>query len=291
MFRTASRLEGMNANAEAIEAWNTVLFDKFVQYRDVLVTNLGIHGNRGIERLAPHSGARVVDLGCGFGDTTIELARRVGPAGRAVGVDAAPRFIATARREAADVANAAFEVADVQDHIPGGPYDLAFSRMGMMFFASPVIALRKVRAALVSGGRLCMVVWRSKAANEGMARPEEVVRALLGDHEETDQVTCGPGPFSMASADVVGDQLTAAGFHDIAFERSDADLRLGATLDAAVQFALTLGPAGERVRLAGDRALARRDELVAAVRTALAAYERPDGVYAPSSTWIVTATA
>jgi SAM-dependent methyltransferase len=278
-------------NAEAIEAWNSVLFDKFVQFRDLLVTSLGIHGARGIDRLAPAPGDRIVDLGCGFGDTAIELARRVGPGGRVVGVDAAPRFIAAARAEASQLSNVAFEVADVQEHVPHGPYDRAFSRMGMMFFASPVMALRKIRAALVPGGRLCMVVWRSKAANEGMAVPEQAVRAVLGDHDKGDQVTCGPGPFSMASADVVSDQLTAAGFREIAFERSDAELRFGPTLDAAVEVALTIGPAGERARLAGALAIARRDELRAAVRAALAPFARPDGVHGPSSTWLVTATA
>ena len=95
----------------------------------------------------------------------------------------------------------------------------------------------------------------------------------------------------MASPDVVSDQLTAAGFREIAFERSDADLRFGATLDAAVELALTMGPAGERVRLAGDRAKARHDELRAAVQAVLAPFARHDGVYAPSSTWLVTATA
>src|SRR5215471_21354545 len=107
----------MNPNAEAIEAWNTVLFEKFVQFRDVLVTALGIHGTRGIERLAPAAGDRIVDLGCGFGDTAIELARRVGPTGRVLGVDAAPRFIAAARTEV-NAPNVTFEVADLQEHVP-----------------------------------------------------------------------------------------------------------------------------------------------------------------------------
>lgn len=278
-------------NAEAIEAWNTILFDKFVQYRELLVASLGVHGARGIDRLAPSPGARIVDLGCGFGDTTLELARRVGPAGRVVGIDAAHRFIEAARREASGVANVAFEVADVQERVPGGPYELAFSRMGMMFFASPVIALRKVRQALVDGGRLCMIVWRRKASNEFLTVAEDAVAALLGEPEKGDQVTCGPGPFSMASTDVVSDQLVAAGFRDIAFERSDAELRVGDNLDAAVDFSLTIGPAGERVRLAGEIGDARRREVEAAVRDVLVPFAREDGVYAGSSTWIVTARA
>jgi hypothetical protein len=133
-----------------------------------------------------------------------------------------------------------------------------------------------------------MVVWRSKAANEWLAIPEGAVRGVLGDPDKGDHVTCGPGPFSMASADVTSDQLAAAGFSDIAFARSDADVRLGADLDAAVEFALTVGPAGERLRFAGD---ARRHEVTAAVRAALAPYARRDGVYARSSTWLVTAAA
>src|SRR5207244_3362501 len=137
------------------------------------------------------------------------------------------------------------EVADIEAAVPGGPYDLAFSRMGTMFFASPVIALRNVRKALAAGGKLCMVVWRKKDANQCFHEAERVVRELLGDPPKQDQVTCGPGPFSMASADLVSDQLIAAGYKDITFERSDADIKIGDNLDNAVEFALMLGPAGE----------------------------------------------
>jgi len=278
-----------DGNREAIEAWNTVLFDKFVQYRRVLTAGLGVHGTRAMDLHSPAPGARVVDIGCGFGDTTIELARRVGPGGRAVGVDAAERFITAARDEARGVPNASFEVVDVEASVPGGPYDLAFSRMGTMFFAQPVFALRNVRKALAPTGQLCMVVWRKREANECLHAAELVVRELLGDPPKQDQVTCGPGPFSMASTDLVGDQLIAAGYTDIAFERSDAPVEIGSNVDEAIRFALALGPAGEVVRLAGDAAVARKAELEDALRKALATYVRPDGVWAPSSCWIVTA--
>ena len=276
-------------NHEAIEAWNTVLFDKFVRYRKVLADGLGAHGLRAMDRHPPARGARVVDIGCGFGDTTLELARRVGPQGRATGIDAASRFIDSAREAARGIANVAFEVADVEAAVPGGPYELAYSRMGTMFFASPVIALRNVRKTLVPGGRLCMVVWRKREANECFHVAELVVHDLLGDPPKDDQVTCGPGPFSMASADLVGDQLVAAGYTDIAFERSDAPLFIGQELADAVEFALMLGPAGEIVRLAGEQAVARRGEIEAAVARALEPYVRGDGVWAPSSCWIVSA--
>ena len=278
-------------NREAIEAWNTILFTKFTQYRHLLVEALAVHGTRALDRFAP-KGA-VVDIGCGFGDTTVEIARRVGPEGRAVGIDAASNFIAQARAEAesAGVPNATFEVADVEEAVTGGPYDHAFSRMGTMFFNQPVIALRNIRKALRPGAQLCMVVWRKKEANECFYGAEVIAREILGEVQKGDQITCGPGPFSMASPDLVSDQLLAAGYHDATFLRSDAPVRVGNDIDEAVRFAMTLGPAGEVIRLAGERGVEKRDEITAALRKMMVPYTKPEGVYAPSSCWIVTATA
>jgi ubiquinone/menaquinone biosynthesis C-methylase UbiE len=283
----------LQGNEEAIEAWNTVLFDKFLRFRRVLVAGLGAHGTRALERHPAAPGERVLDIGCGFGDTALDLGRRVGPTGRVVGLDAAARFIDVARADAraAGLDHVTFEVADIEEAVPGGPYDLAYSRMGTMFFASPVFALRNVRKALRPGGRLCIVVWRKREANDCYHVAELVVRDLLGDPPKEDQVTCGPGPFSMAGPDLVSDQLLAAGYTDIAFERSDAPIEIGRDLDEALQFALALGPAGEVVRLSGAAAVARKAEIDAAIRTALQPFLRADGVWAPSSCWIVTATA
>ncbi len=282
-------MTNLPGNQEAIEAWNTVLFEKFVRFRPIVTTALGLHGTRAMTRLAPPPGASVVDIGCGFGDTTQELGKLVGPGGRAVGVDAASNFIAAARKEASGMSNVSFEVADVEAGVPGGPYDFAFSRMGVMFFNQPVIALRNIRKALRPGGRLMMVVWRKKDANEGFYTAELIVRDLLGDPPKNDQVTCGPGPFSMASADLVSDQLLGAGYTDISFERSDADMQIGTTVADAIEFALTLGPAGEVVRLAGEAAVQRRAEIEAALRKAIEPLARDGGVYAQSSTWLVSA--
>lgn len=277
-------------NAEVVEAWNSVLFDKFHRYRTLVAAGLAPHGERAIDQLAPPAGAKIIDLGCGFGDTTVTLARRVGATGRVVGVDAAPRYLDIARLEAADVPNVRYVAADLESIVPEGPYDLAYARFGTMFFARPVAALRNVRRALVRGGRLCMVVWRAKAENECFYIAEEAVRDLLGDPDKGHHLTCGPGPFSMANADVVTEQLLAAGYARVGLERSDAPLRLGKDLDQAVELALELGPAGEVVRLAGEPARLRRREIEAAVRAALSPLVHADGVYGRSTAWIVTAT-
>jgi hypothetical protein len=284
-------MSGLPGNQEAIEAWNTVLFDKFVRFRPIVTAGLGLHGGRAMERLGVRPGASVVDIGCGFGDTTQDLGRLVGPGGRAVGIDAASNFIETARREVAAMPHVRFEVADVEAGVPGGPYDYAYSRMGTMFFNQPVFALRNIRKALGPGGTFTMVVWRKKEANECFYSAEVIVRELLGDPPKNDQLTCGPGPFSMASADLVSDQLLAAGFTSISFERSDAEIMIGRSIADAMEFALMLGPAGEIVRLAGDAAVQRRGDIEAALAKEIEPRLRDDGVYAPSSTWLVTARA
>jgi len=168
-------------------------------------------------------------------------------------------------------------------------FDYAFSRMGIMFFANPVAALRNVRAALVPGGRSTAVVWRRKLDNAWVHRAEEVVEEYLEHPEQTEEPTCGPGPFSMADADTVSEQLKIAGFEEIALQRCDLPMKVGKDLDQAVEFGMALGPAGEILRLWGDRVDEIRPEIAAKIRTAIADFEGPDGVYAPASTWIITA--
>jgi ubiquinone/menaquinone biosynthesis C-methylase UbiE len=282
------------ANAEAIEAWNTFLFDKFLRFRPYVVGGLEIHGHAALDRHPPQPGARVLDLGCGFGDTTTDIAQRIGTNGEAVGVDAAARFIDLAANEARDsgIANVRFNVADVEADPLGGPYDYVFSRFGVMFFANPVAAMRNVRRSMKPGGRLVMVVWRKKEDNPWLHDTEQRVLAIVPHPEKTeDQVTCGPGPFSMASADLVSAQLRAAGFNRITFERFDTDIIIGGDVDDALAFALALGPAGEILRLAGASAEHKRPQVEAALREMFAAKQRPDGIYGGSSSWIVTATA
>ena len=284
---------GTSPNAEATEAWDGPLYDRFLQYRHLVVDALGPHGEAALERVPPAPGDRVLDIGCGFGDTAQRIAGLVGADGEVVGVDVAPRFIETATREAAEagVENVTFEVRDVQFDPLGEDYDVAFSRMGTMFFASPVAALRNVRTALRPGGRLVMVVWRRREDNEWMYRAQTVVEALVPSNEESDEPTCGPGPFSMVNADTVSEILKFAGFEDISLHRCDLNVLLGRDLDEAIAINLAIGPAGELMRLAGDAAAPLLPRIDAELRAALAEFVTDDGVYAPASTWIVTARA
>jgi ubiquinone/menaquinone biosynthesis C-methylase UbiE len=282
-----------DGNAIIVEAWNTVLFDKFSRFKHLLISGLSGHSDEALARHAHPTGARVLDVGCGFGDSTQRIARQVGPAGSAVGVDCAPNFVEVARREAAaaGVANASFFVADVQFDDLRGPYDGVFARFGTMFFNMPGLAMRNIRKAMAPGATMTMIVWRQREDNPWLHEAELRVREIVPvvAHEDTDQVHCGPGPFSMAGADMVSGMLKSAGYDRITFERFDADICIGRDLAEAIEFAMALGPAGEIIRLAGDEGVRLRPQVVEALTGALGPYARDDGVWAPSSTWFVTA--
>ncbi len=278
------------ANEEAVEAWSGVLFDRWARYRDVLAVSIHEFSDVAFDLCRPQPGERVLDVGCGLGETTRSLAELVGPTGEAVGIDAGERFVETATAEAAEAGagNVSYMTGDVQVADMGSGFDLAFSRFGTMFFASPVAALRNVRSSLRPGGRLCMVVWRSKLANEWLYRGELVVEKYLERPEETDEPTCGPGPFSMANADTTSDIVTAAGFTDVSLRRCDISYLMGRDMDQAMEVVMAIGPAGELIRLAKDDAEKIRPQLERELREAYADLERDDGVWAEASTWIVT---
>lgn len=283
----------MNDNDVVVEAWNTVLFDKFVRFKHLLIAGLAGHSNELLSRRLFRAGDRVLDVGCGFGDSTLKIASEVGPTGQAVGVDCAENFVRFGEKEAstAGVRNASFFTADVQMDDLRGLYDHAFARFGTMFFMLPGAAMRNIRMALKPGGVFTQVVWRKREDNPWLHEAELRVREIVPvkSHEETNEVHCGPGPFSMSGPDMVSAMLKSTGFTGITFERFDTDICIGQNLDEAVEFAMALGPAGEIIRLAGPEGEELKPEVMVALRETLSRYARKDGVWAPSSTWFITA--
>ena len=279
-------------NDIVIEAWNTVLFDKLTRYKH-LVTALSSHSDEAIRRHPPASDARVLDVGSGFGDSAIFTAQKAAPGGEVIGVDCARNMVKTATDDAksAGVKNVSFFAADAQLDDLRGPYDYAFSRFGTMFFMSPGAALGNIRRALKPGGKFVQVVWRIREDNPWLFEAEQRVSDIVPviSHEETDEVHCGPGPFSFAGADMVSSMLCGVGYDEVTFERFDNDICIGKDIDDAVEFAMDLGPAGEIIRLAGDEGERLRPAVIAALQDVLKPYLQDNGVWAPSSVWFITA--
>ena len=282
--------ESAVSNDEFTAFWNNVLVDKFERFRDILLDGLSCHSEAPLRTLEIAQGARALDVGCGWGDTAIALARKVGPSGSVLGLDCCDAFLEKGRKDAraAGLANVRFVAADVQTYRFQPDFDFCFSRFGMMFFSNPVAAMRNIRSALKPGGRLMFVTWRTIEDNPWVRVPKELVLNFLPPPGENAQ-TCGPGPFSMANPEVVTAQLKAAGFEDARFERTDGRVMVGTTVEQAMDFQLALGPAGEIFREAGVDAELRRQEIEDALRTELSHHLKDGKVYMQSSSWAITA--
>lgn len=277
-------------HSQYVDFWNNVLVPKFVRWRHILVDGLTLHSAKVFPALAVRKGDSVVDAGCGFGDTAIQLARLVGPSGSVLAIDCCDGFLEYGRRdaEAAGLTNISFLEADVQTHPFKPIHDFCFSRFGTQFFENPVAGLRNMRASLKPGGTMTMIVWRGVEENPWLGHAKEIVLGYLPPPGENAQ-TCGPGPFSMADTGVVTKQLEIAGYRDVKFEQVDAQVFVGRDADDAVAFQLAIGPAGEVYREAGKLAQERHDEITAALKSEFVKFQRPEGIMMDSSSWKVTA--
>ncbi|MBI3770390.1 MAG: class I SAM-dependent methyltransferase [Deltaproteobacteria bacterium] len=285
-----SALEYAGPNAEQIQYWNEQRGRSWVAQQDLIDAQLAPLGRRAMDHAAIALGERMLDVGCGCGQTTLELAQRVGPSGTALGADISSVMLTRARElaRAAGVGNVRFEEADAQTHaFPPSAFDVLFSRFGVMFFADPRAAFTNLRAALRPGGRLAFVCWRTLPENPWMAVP--LMAAFQHIPPPPIPGPNDPGPFAFADPERVRGVLTHAGFTAVACDTSDEEIVLGggAGVDKAVEFILQLGPTAAALREAGP---AKTAEVAAAVGEALRPYYVPGaGVRMAAATWIVSA--
>lgn len=292
MGETTQINTGKAEDTAFVTFWNDVLAPKFIRFKHILVDGLTQHSEAIFPTLPVQDGDRVLDVGCGFGDTAIKLAEKVGTGGEVVGVDCCDAFLDYGRRAAAekDIGNLSFLRGDAEISLPADAFDVVFSRFGTMFFANPVSGLRNMRQALHPGGRMIHIVWRNRADNPWLSMAKDVVLAFLPEPGD-DAQTCGPGPFSMADEAMVRGMMQTAGYVDIEFRRVDAPVLVGHDVSDAIAFQLAIGPAGEVFREAGDEAEAKRDLIEAALAKAIRAQTlSAEGIIMPSSSWVISAT-
>lgn len=279
-------------DSQFVTFWNEVLVPKFVTFKHILVDGLTHHSEVIFPTLPVNEGDRVLDVGCGFGDTAIKLARLVGPSGEVVGVDCCDVFLDYARKdaEAAGLTNITFIRGDAEIALPEEKFDFVFARFGTMFFANPVAGLRNMRKSLKPGGKLVHIVWRDRADNPWLSMAKDIVLQILPPPGD-DAQTCGPGPFSMSDEATVTAMMKSAGCENIEFRRVDALVFVGKNVADAIAFQLAIGPAGEVFREAGEEAEAKRDQVEAALGEAINKQKiEADGIVMDSSSWVISAT-
>jgi ubiquinone/menaquinone biosynthesis C-methylase UbiE len=242
-----------------------------------------------IDRIAPKTGDRIVDIGCGCGATSIALAERVAPRGFVLGVDISAPMLERARQLAPKALPLDFAQADATVY-PFEPanFDLLVSRFGVMFFAEPVVSFRNLRKALRPQARVVFACWREPKENPWMMAPLQAVYRHVPRLPQVGPED--PGPFAFAGEERVKRILQEAGYADVAMEACNIalDIAIGRGLDAATDAALEIGPSARA--LDGHppevRAAARES-----VRELLAPHARGQTVPLPGSIWIVTAHA
>jgi len=292
MSTTSATVPQATEDTAFVQFWNEVLAPKFIRFKHILVDGLSRHSEAVFPALPVRPGDRVLDVGCGFGDTAIRLAERVGPEGTVVGIDCCDAFLDFARKETAarGLKNVSFMRGDAEIALPAENFDFVFARFGTMFFANPVAGLRNMRKALRPGGRMVHIVWRRRVDNPWLSMAKDVVLRFLPE-PGADAQTCGPGPFSMADEQTVTAMMRAAGYENIEFRRVDAPVLVGKDVKDAIAFQLAIGPAGEVFREAGALAEEKRAEIEAALAEAINRQRvATEGIVMDSSSWVISAT-
>jgi SAM-dependent methyltransferase len=276
-------------NADQIAEWNGVLGQAWATMRSDIDPVVAIFGDEALKVAAPQPGERVLDIGCGCGETTIAIARIVGDRGAVLGVDVSQPMLDVAEAQAreARLRHLEFRNSDASVAALPAANDLLFSRFGVMFFSEPAESFRHMRQSLKPGARCVFVCWRAPRDNAWAMAPLAAARAAMGVAPPPADPDA-PGPFAFADKGRVRGILAEAGFTDMVFIRHDAPVIYGPTPSTAAERALRVGPASRFAREMGE---AHRPGIFDAIEHAFAQLAAPDGsVLLNGSAWIVSAT-
>jgi SAM-dependent methyltransferase len=276
-------------NSEQIAEWNGAMGQRWAAMQREIDGIVVPFGDAALKAAAPQLGERVIDIGCGCGDTSIEIARIVGEAGAVLGIDVSQPMLEVARSRGAlaRYTYLAFRDDDASEAGLPANTDLLFSRFGVMFFSEPSPAFSHLRKSLRAGGRCVFVCWRAPRDNPWAMTPLSAARKAMGITPAPADPHA-PGPFAFADEERVQAILSGAGFSDIDVQRFDAAVSLGATPRSAAEGVLRIGPVSRLVREVG---LEHLPTILEAVEQTLAPLAAPDGhVSLNGSTWIVSAS-
>jgi len=247
-------------------------------------------GDAALAAARAQPGERVIDVGCGCGDSSLTLGRSVGEKGAVLGVDVSEPMLAVAARRARDegLAHVAFRHADAAVVRLEPDRDLIYSRFGVMFFDDPQAAFANIRRWLTPAGRIAFCCWRPPSENPYFYVPVGAARAAL-DYDPPLMDPYAPGPFAFADVERLRGLMAAAGFAGFNADRFDTEVWVGADVEAAAETMTMFGPVARLIREVGEHSRPVAKEAVAEAFVPIA---RPDGsVWLGGSTWIVTARA
>ncbi len=276
-------------NVDMSEFWNGAGGEKWVGLQDQTDKFLLPLGREAIAAAALSDGELVLDIGCGCGDTSFEMARRVGPAGRVHGLDISTPIVAEAKARKATLGqnNVTFERGDAQVQVfEAGSFNVAYSRFGIMFFDDPVAAFGNIRCALEPDGRLAFVCWQPVMDNQWISVPLGVVAKHLPLPAPPEDEA--PGPFSFSDPSRIRRVLSDAGFSEIKVAAVNQSISLGSSVEEVADLLIQMGPAGSVIsKSEADAATISR--IAGDLRDALAPHDTGQGIELGAAAWLVTA--
>lgn len=283
-MKTTDSVPVDSSNNEQLRAWDGGEGAYWAEHADRFDRSVAGHHERLLAAASFTVADRVLDIGCGTGQTTRDAARAA-VHGSALGVDLSAQMLDHARRRASaeGLANVSFQQADAQIHpFATGSFDVAISRTGAMFFGDPHAAFANIGRSMTHGGRLVLVAWQPPATNEWI---REISGALAAGRDRPVPPADAPGPFSLSDPIRVRTLLTGAGFTDVDLEGVAAPMWFGNDADDAQRFVLGLMGWMLDAHDEADRARA-----VDGLSRTMAAHETAEGVVFGSATWIIRAT-
>ncbi|MEP2988561.1 MAG: methyltransferase domain-containing protein [Parasphingorhabdus sp.] len=268
-------------NEDQKEYWNDSAGAQWVAEQKLMDAMLAKVTASLMAKAAPHSGERVLDIGCGTGETSV-IAADAGA--QVTGVDISEPMLALAKQRLGDRGDT--NLADASEFRDETGFDLIMSRFGVMFFDNPHAAFANINANLKPEGRMCFACWRAPQENDWVLVPMMAVKPFLPETPEPDPHA--PGPFALADADRTSGILEGAGFTDICIKPVDIEMVVadGGGVDQALQFVTKIGPAARAMAEVSD---AVKNQMLNALEKALAPHESNGRIALKGAIWIVQA--
>ena len=275
-------------NIKQKQFWSGAGGDVWVDKQREMDIMLNPLGERVIQGLDLKEETKILDIGCGCGATTLEIAKIVNQ-GEVIGVDISEPMLERATQTASDMAltNISYQVKDVQvDEMPNKYFDIAFSRFGVMFFEDPFEAFNNINHSLKDDGQLSFVCWQHASLNPWQSLSIQVIKEFLDLPAPPPK---SPGPFAFEDKSYIEEILNASGFRDIEIKDNQEDIVMfsGKSIREACEDYLTINPVVTEMLKNSPSEL--REEILEALIGKFSDYHKDDGLLFPSATWIVTA--
>ena len=276
-------------NKNQKDFWSGKGGDIWVERQNAMDTMLSPLGEAALNKLNFNEKENVLDIGCGCGHTTLNIAKRIEPSGNVTGLDISEPMLKRAKESTFEmsITNASFKCVDVQTEDLGDQiYSAAFSRFGVMFFEDSIAAFKNINKSLISGGYLSFVCWQSPAVNPWQSLFIQEVKKFLDLPSPPPR---SPGPFAFMESEYVSSILEESKFQDITIEGHEAEVNMfsGRSLSDSVKDYISINPVvTQMLKESSENQIA---EIVNSGIEAFSPYYSEKGLIFPSATWLVTA--